>query len=183
MFKKAFFTVALFALFQVVFFGDQSNSESKNNMQETTQRNGLRDFLNIPYTSLPLQSQDKLQKTLGKPVSVKISPIKNTKNSSTDQLFEYKYSGLTIKFLTVKNGNPFLVLGVMVSDNKWIKNAPMQLGDSKQKALSILGSPNESNREKNKLKLMYHDEFATEYVSFTFENDTLMEIEWSYPLS
>jgi hypothetical protein len=120
----------------------------------------------------------EIANNFGEPLRKNVSDKQNIHNpAQTDQIYELFYEGIFLQVYHVSEANKDIVTMIEVTSEKYPIEHGLVIGSSKAKVLETLGKPSD---EKPGLVRFFAGDFVMGAVDFTFKNNLLASIKWTY---
>jgi hypothetical protein len=123
-------------------------------------------------------SKDAVISKFGKPVKVTSRKVKNRHDDVLDTIYELFYEGLYFEIYEVTSFERSYVYHIILASKKYQSKWRLGIGATKEYVTAILGRPDKSEID----SWTYVASGYPNSVRFSFEKDTVHEIEWLYAL-
>jgi hypothetical protein len=123
-------------------------------------------------------SMDAVISKFGKPVNLTSRKVKNRHDDVLDTIYELFYEGLYFEIYEVSSFERSYVYHIILANKKYQSKWRLGIGATKEYVTATLGRPDKSEKD----SWTYMASGYPNSVRFTFEKDTVHEIEWIYAL-
>ena len=141
----------------------------------------LRRQIDGPRQQLPT-SRTELERALGRPRNVFVREVANVWEPGViDRIWTFVFAGLTVEILEANVVGREYLRSVVVESKEVPLRLPVQLGDSRNRVLAILGQPHGGGTDMLEYSAdVSHSNRSHNVVRFRVTNDRVARMEWTY---